>query len=619
MNPKALVGIGIAAAAGIGFLVLAEGDAKAEPGKKELPGGGTKDDLALATTIALTTQNIPDVRSAVAAWNAAKDPLTSGAISFTLDGAVAGQNLAQWTPDGEKGSPLLRAFGLRVLQLEGRPDLLRIWSKAWKTILPLLSEELRKKAEGIKPSVGGGTTDDPIPPKDLVDRIEKAVASGNTELMRKLADELERLGFKDAANDLRAAAKAIEDSKVEPPAPPPPDPVPDDGGDDDVTPPKPKPAEPARPKPAAGGGAGRIYVVLSGDNPSKIAKKLTGNGNRFSELVRENVPPKKKGKDGGFTTLFAGERLRVPASWPAHPEAIFPGESPPAPRPSPSSPSSPDVPVTIVQSGDGFIRITKRLGQPESRWRELRDANVPRDARGKARAKDTDAKGGIKPQLNPGDELFVPTSWAVAPPAAPGGLVLPAGRRGEEATVVGGPRFYVVKAGESASKIAATLTGNGGRWKELVAANSPPKTKAPDGNFKFLAPGEKLKIPASWPAHPAMVFSGDDVSLSPAGMAQIRAGRIGLDAHHHKVHPGMLAEFQTDHGLEATGEYGIGTAICLCIKYGMVPPVPHVWGTREKANRQKFADAMFQMAKRDPQRRDEFRRAGFEALGKAAA
>src|SRR5262245_58399018 len=120
---KAVVGLGVAAVMGTAFL-LSSGEASAKP-KDKAPNGTDLNDLAQATTVSLTTQNIPDVRRAIELWAAASDPVTPGTIQFTLDGAIQGVNLAQFLGDGEKGSPLLRAFGLRILQGEGRPALLR--------------------------------------------------------------------------------------------------------------------------------------------------------------------------------------------------------------------------------------------------------------------------------------------------------------------------------------------------------------------------------------------------------------------------------------------------------------------------------------------------------------
>ena len=53
------------------------------------------------------------------------------------------------------------------------------------------------------------------------------------------------------------------------------------------------------------------------------------------------------------------------------------------------------------------------------------------------------------------------------------------------------PRYYVVKAGDSLSKIAKELLGDADRWPEIVAAN---KDRIDDPNA--IEPGLKLKIPS---------------------------------------------------------------------------------------------------------------------------
>ena len=63
-----------------------------------------------------------------------------------------------------------------------------------------------------------------------------------------------------------------------------------------------------------------VYVVENGDSPWTIAKKLTTDGNRWRELVKANPQKKTQASGsnaGGFVTLFAGERLKLPASWSA--------------------------------------------------------------------------------------------------------------------------------------------------------------------------------------------------------------------------------------------------------------------------------------------------------------
>lgn len=87
--------------------------------------------------------------------------------------------------------------------------------------------------------------------------------------------------------------------------------------------------------------------------------------------------------------------------------------------------------------------------------------------------------------------------------------------------------IYVVEAGDGAQRIGDKLLGKGEgvkRWKQLIAANSPPKGVDPKtGNFKILSVGERLKLPASWTAElnarsgtPAPIVAPSP-SLAPAG------------------------------------------------------------------------------------------------------
>ena len=79
-------------------------------------------------------------------------------------------------------------------------------------------------------------------------------------------------------------------------------------------PPAPPTALSTTPQTIAASLASGTYKVISGDNPSKIALKLAGNGNRWKELVAAN-PQKRTGSDGNFVSLLPGEVLHLPASW----------------------------------------------------------------------------------------------------------------------------------------------------------------------------------------------------------------------------------------------------------------------------------------------------------------
>lgn len=71
----------------------------------------------------------------------------------------------------------------------------------------------------------------------------------------------------------------------------------------------------------------------------------------------------------------------------------------------------------------------------------------------------------------------------------------------------------------------------------------------------------------------------------------------------------LVAAFQANNGLKASGYYTPGTAICLAERYGLVPPAPY-WPTsgrvKAKAN---YRQRLLAIAKSDPQREEEFRRA----------
>jgi len=60
--------------------------------------------------------------------------------------------------------------------------------------------------------------------------------------------------------------------------------------------------------------SGTRYIVVSGDNSSKIAAALTGSASNWPQLVAAN-PTKAKAPDGSFATLKVGEILALPASW----------------------------------------------------------------------------------------------------------------------------------------------------------------------------------------------------------------------------------------------------------------------------------------------------------------
>lgn len=84
-----------------------------------------------------------------------------------------------------------------------------------------------------------------------------------------------------------------------------------------------------------------------------------------------------------------------------------------------------------------------------------------------------------------------------------------------------------------------------------------------------------------------------------------------MEAHEkdQKEDRSLVAAFQANNGLKASGFYTPGTAMCLAKQYGLVPPEPY-WPTsgrvKAKAN---YKRQLLEIAERDPQRAEEFRRA----------
>jgi hypothetical protein len=560
LQAKALIlGLGAAAALAAGFASSAaaseEGGAPqpSSGGKKatssskgkKTPSGVDPGHLADQTTDALVHQDIAKLRDLVKQWAAAGDTLTSAALSEDLEEAVKGTKIEEWQADGDKGSPLLRAFGERVLLVEGRPEKLLLWSDAWKSVLPVLAQALKTKADAIDVDPKKGSTDDPMPDAATLQRVIDAMNKGDPTLMRTVADQVEKAGFPDVAADLRAAADLIESGKAKVPDAKKPAPAPDpephepQPGPHDV---KPAPAPSPAPTPKPAGGPGRIVIVKKGEGPFQVTERLLGKGQggRFGELVKENVPPKKKDpKTGGFTNLQPGEKLKVPAAWPASPYAVH--ETGLAPSPSPV-PAPTGERYVVVQKGEGPWAIAKRV------WGSDVDANA--------------------------------------------------------------------------------------HWKELVAANVPPKKKdSKTGNFTTLGVGERLKVPANWPTNAQIVVAGDDegiyeppvTRLDPGGTVtvgaemserQTKAGQIALSAHLGKLDPDLLKEWQAREGIPATGQYDPACAYVLCFRFGIVPPVPMFGGAQSL---KKFVQQMQGAARKDPQRRDEYMARAREAMKKAAA
>jgi nucleoid-associated protein YgaU len=281
----------------------------------------------------------------------------------------------------------------------------------------------------VIPPLGG--LDPGMPPEMQKAVLGALTTEGDPAKLEGFASAIQAQ-FPIAAGLLMAKAQALR--LVRPPgvAPPGPAPVPPSPLPPVVPPIIPPIAPPVvPPAPVATSGT---YTVKDGDFPIKIAQKLTGDGNRWRELIAAN-PEKKTRPDGAFATLFPGEVLKLPASWAKPGPAPAPLPLPPPPIPIP--PISPGVlppgglpgvlpailpipvaaPATyVVQNGDFPIKIAVKFTNDGSRWHELIAANPQKKTR----------PDGAFVSLTPGEILKLPASWVPAQPALPAIPGLPA-------------------------------------------------------------------------------------------------------------------------------------------------------------------------------------------------
>ena len=124
---------------------------------------------------------------------------------------------------------------------------------------------------------------------------------------------------------------------------------------------------------------------------------------------------------------------------------MHPGDGPVQPGPTPQAAAG----TTVVQAGDGWIRVAQRALGDGNRFRELQALN-----------------GGPDRVLHPGDVLVLP--GPATPPAA--------------------ARTTVVQAGDGWIRVAQRALGDGNRFRELQALNGGPD--------RVLHPGDVLVLPA---------------------------------------------------------------------------------------------------------------------------
>lgn len=139
---------------------------------------------------------------------------------------------------------------------------------------------------------------------------------------------------------------------------------------------------------------------------------------------------------------------------------------------------------------------------------------------------------------------------------------------------------YIVKAGDTGSSIAKAYTGNANRWPELVTVN--PGTK--DAKYGFKAyPGQRINIPASWPAGIPVVVSAPAIASPPpvVNTYTVQSGDTGQKvAHAFTNDSSRWTELLKANPSLKSAQYGIalytGHKVNLPSNWPATPPYPKV-------------------------------------------
>jgi len=190
---------------------------------------------------------------------------------------------------------------------------------------------------------------------------------------------------------------------------------------------------------------------------------------------------------------------------------------------------------------------------------------------------------------------------------------------GEAGTVTATPEklTYVVKDGDTQSKIAKKLTGNERRWPELNPVNKHLKfSKEKYGTIiNPLYAGMVLNLPESWRAGlQSPKVEGDQSASARRSLA----GRVALEVeirNKGSEDRALIARFQQAEGLKATGLFDSATAGTLAVKHGIVPLLKFAdgkaiyWRTNPAPEKKVLRKLFSTLAAKDPSRVEEWKQA----------
>lgn len=275
---------------------------------------------------------------------------------------------------------------------------------------------------------------------------------------------------------------------------------------------------------AAEAAMGRYVLIRSADYPAELRSVLPGN---FPN-ERDALAP-----GGAWGVLLEpGAVPPLPAPVPGIPGLTLPPAgvpaAPPAPPPGGGIPGLPGVLQGLPGLPSGLPAIPGlptapplgSLGGPAAELPGL--ADVPESQRAAVVALVSDP-GSSPEQL----ETMAGVIATRAPKAAEALRALAASRRAARiAQAVADGKTYTIRSGSWPAGVAQYYTGDGGRYRELVAL---PENKLSHGGptgVQGWTPGKVLVLPAAWPKKPEPTTAGQLTGEGGGGLSRPDIDRI---------------------------------------------------------------------------------------------
>ncbi len=247
-----------------------------------------------------------------------------------------------------------------------------------------------------------GFTDHPTFDKDAVLKVDNREwatrliqLEGRAKALDAWAEAYASIGATNLAKDLKDKAKALKAL----------DPKADKGKDKG----KSKPEDSKAPAPSATAEIERVVKMVTEALASQDPKTMREVA---AKLRKEGFKAQADSLDAAADEI---EASRI--------EPVSPKPKPDPLPPTPSNPKpvvlTPKRTVTVSSKLNSEAAITAHLlGKSQgNRWPELVKVNIPKDADGRNRSRDTKTKnriGGLSPGLQPGQKLFIPDNWTLS-------------------------------------------------------------------------------------------------------------------------------------------------------------------------------------------------------------